>query len=555
MTPTIDMTPQLERLAQAFIETCSPDEDLLPSQWAERYRVVSTEATGATMMWENDFAPYMVEPMDTFHPSCQSDMTIMLKPTQVGASEAMNTLVGWIIHQQRKSILLTQPTVDTMQLYSDTRIKTMIRDTEVLNALVSDNSRDETNQKLFKTFPGGFLRMSGANSVSSLKSIPVPYFLGDEVNEWPLDCEGQGSPLGIGMKRTDRYSERKIWISSTPTVKSKSLITEEYNKSSMGLYEVPCLKCATYQFLDWNHIVYKNREYPAYECDSCNRLIDESEKMDMLRLGKWVHRNPDIWVRRGFMINGLYSPPGFKNNWMNMVREWTESMQDLKKRDKRGLVTFKQSRLAEDVEQSDIEDDEPDVEEIQKRCEVYPELLPNKIRLLTCAIDVQDSWVEAEIFGWGAGRENWSLDWQAFHGSPGVGVNEGVWQQLTLYIEQTWVREDEVVLRPVVTCVDTSGHYTNESYAFVKEKFRLGVVATRGYNMTGKPLITKGQGKTGIRLYMIGTETSKDTIFTHLKVTEPGPGYCHFPNLDKYNDEYFKQLFAEEPKERIRGGS
>ncbi|GJL55837.1 MAG: terminase [Nitrospirales bacterium] len=549
------LTPQIERLRHAFLSTISPDEDLLPSQWAEKYRIVSAEATGAKMAWSNDFAPYLVEPMDTFHPSCPSDMTIVLKPTQVGASEAMNSLIGWIIHQERKSCMMTQPIIDAMELYSDTRIKTMIRDSPVLAELVSENSRDETNRKLFKTFPGGFLRMSGANSATSLKSIPVPYFVGDEVDEWPMDCDGQGSPLGLVMKRTDRYSERKIWLSSTPTVQGKSLISDQYEKSSKGKYHVPCLKCGHYQFLDWNHLVYKNREYPAYECDSCNRLIDESEKMEMLLSGKWVHEFPDQWVRRGFYLNGLYSPIGFKNDWGNMVREWLEAVEDLKKkRSKLGLVTFKQSRLAEAVKPDDLEDDEPDVEEIQARCEDYPERLPKAIKLLTCGIDIQDSWVEAEIMGWGAGRENWSLDWQAFQGSPGVGPQDGVWQQLALYIQETWITEDGRTLRPVVTCVDTRGHYTNESYKFCQQYARLGVVATAGYNTPGKPLISMGSTKKGVRLYLIGTETSKDTIFAHLNVTQPGPGYCHFPKSAQYDDEYFKQLFSEEPKTRVRSG-
>lgn len=49
-------------------------------------------------------------------------------------------------------------------------------------------------------------------------------------------------------------------------------------------------------------------------------------------------------------------------------------------------------------------------------------------------------------------------------------------------------------------------------------------------------------------------ETAKDTVYTHLKVPSPGPGYCHFPKRSEYDEEYFKQLFAEEPKYRIRNG-
>ncbi len=48
------------------------------------------------MSWRNDVAPFMIEVMDTFHPSGSSEITVVQKPVQVAASEAMNTLKGWV---------------------------------------------------------------------------------------------------------------------------------------------------------------------------------------------------------------------------------------------------------------------------------------------------------------------------------------------------------------------------------------------------------------------------------------------------------------------------
>ena len=56
----------------------------------------------------------------------------------------------------------------------------------------------------------------------------------------------------------------------------------------------------------------------------------------------------------------------------------------------------------------------------------------------------------------------------------------------------------------------------------------------------------------GLNLYPVGTDTAKTVIYGRLKVENPGPGYCHFP--DHYPDEYFKQLTAEELVTRyVRG--
>ncbi len=209
-----------------------------------------------------------------------------------------------------------------METYSDLRIKTMIRDTPVLASLISDGSRDETNKKLLKVYPGGFMKFGGANSPASLRSLPVPYLFCDEIDGWPQDCGGEGPPFDLAKKRTDRFPDHKIWMSSTPTVKETSVICDYYERSSQGLYHVPCPHCGGYQALAFDHLIYKNREYPAYECEHCSQLIEEAYKYDMLSAGKWVHRYPDNWKIRGVFLNGLYSPVGWFNTWGNMVDEW-----------------------------------------------------------------------------------------------------------------------------------------------------------------------------------------------------------------------------------------
>lgn len=48
--------------------------------------------------------------------------------------------------------------------------------------------------------------------------------------------------------------------------------------------------------------------------------------------------------------------------------------------------------------------------------------------------------------------------------------------------------------------------------------------------------------KKGVAVWPIGTDTIKSTVFSRLKLIEPGPGYFHFPQID---EEYFEQLTAE----------
>ena len=53
-------------------------------------------------------------------------------------------------------------------------------------------------------------------------------------------------------------------------------------------------------------------------------------------------------------------------------------------------------------------------------------------------------------------------------------------------------------------------------------------------------------GRTVIQI--IGTDSGKDDISNHLKIQEPGPGYCHFPEDTRrgYGEEYYKGLVSSE---------
>ena len=46
-----------------------------------------------------------------------------------------------------------------------------------------------------------------------------------------------------------------------------------------------------------------------------------------------------------------------------------------------------------------------------------------------------------------------------------------------------------------------------------------------------------------VDLYTVGTDQAKSSIYARLKLTRPGPGYCHF-NMD-YTESFFEGLTAE----------
>ncbi|MBK6736209.1 MAG: phage terminase large subunit family protein [bacterium] len=118
-------------------------------------------------------------------------------------------------------------------------------------------------------------------------------------------------------------------------------------------------------------------------------------------------------------------------------------------------------------------------------------------------------------------------------------------------LSATWEREDGLNMRIVQCCIDSAGHRTEAVYRYVKPRQVRGVYATVGRAGVGRPIISapsnrkQGQAPLPVKLFTVGVDEAKGILYSRLKEETPGPGYCHFPEGDGYEQEYFKQLTAE----------
>lgn len=131
-----------------------PLPNLTVSDWADRYRMLSSEASSEPGRWRTDRAPYQREIMNAFTQPRVWKVVVM-SAAQIGKSDIMNNVIGRYSHLAPAPILMIQPTIDMAQDYSKSRIAPMIRDTKVLREIYRDvKSRESGNTILSKLFPG-----------------------------------------------------------------------------------------------------------------------------------------------------------------------------------------------------------------------------------------------------------------------------------------------------------------------------------------------------------------------------------------------------------------
>lgn len=533
-------TTLAELLAQ-MREVLKPPPKMSVSQWADSERKLSAESSAEPGSWDTSRAEYQRGIMDAVSdPNIKT--VVVQSASQIGKSEILVNMIGYHIAHDPAPILVLNPTVTMSQTFSKDRISPCLRDTPSLRGLVKDpRSRDSGNTTLHKVFRNGSLSFAGMNSPASLASRPIRILLVDELDRAPLSAGSEGDPLALAKKRTSTFWNKKNIIVSTPTVKGASRIEAEYEASDKRYYFVPCKACGTFQRLVWTNVIWEENkpESAYYECSNCEEHWTDIERVKAISLGKWEASKPTKLIA-GFHLSGLYSP------WVSL-QEAVEDFIEAKKMPET-LRVFVNTYFGETWE--DVGETVDDYS-LYGRREDYGEPLPNEILVITAGVDTQDDRLEIEILGHTADKQTFSIEFHVISGDPG---GKQIWSDLDELLERTFETKDKRELGIRATCVDSGGHFTTTVYDYCRAREGRRIFAVKGVGGEGKPIAGRPT-KNNLRktkLFPIGTHATKELIFSRLKITEVGPGYCHFP-LD-YDQEYFKQLTAEKIVTRYHKG-
>jgi phage terminase large subunit GpA-like protein len=532
---------------QAFLNGLKPDPDLTVSEWSDLYRMLSNKASAEPGPWRTDRTPYLREIMDCMSANNTTQKVVFMAGAQLGKTEAINNVVGYMIAHAPGPALFVQPTIEMAKRLSKQRLDSLIHETPCLaDKIAPARSRDSGNTMFSKEFPGGILLLTGANSATGLRSAPCRWVLLDEVDAFPSDVEGEGDPCALAERRASTFSRRKIILTSTPTVKDMSRIETEYLASDQRRFFVPCPHCEHKQWLQWKNLQWRDGDpkTTAYVCESCGAHIPEHFKSEMLRKGEWRATSTSEDPRTvGFHLSSLYSPLGWKS-WEEIVIEFLRS-----KNDAPLLKTFVNTVLGETWEEE--VGAKLGAEGLAERAEFYAASeIPRDASIVTAGVDVQDNRVAVGIYAWGAGEECWLISHGEVYGDPASGK---LWEQVDDLVLRDYSREGGGSTRISAVGIDSGGHFTSEVYAYARSRRSDGVFALKGQSVRNKPPIGKPSKvdinykgkvlKNSAEVYPVGSDTIKTTLFGRMKHNEPGPGYIHFHA--EAGLEYFKQLTAE----------
>lgn len=509
----IEKVSWLDKEKQAW----KPPERLTVSEWADKYRIMDSKTSAFPGKWRTDRTPYLREVMDQYN-NPEVEEIVFCCSSQVGKTETLLNIQGYIIDQDPNPALIVYPTLTLAEFASENRIMPMVD----LAPTLKEKYDARASARLELQFNGMYLVLSGANSAASLASRPVRYVLFDEVDKFPAMTGKEADPISLAKERTKTFYNRKHFMTSTPTIELGAIWQELMSCAVVKQYHVPCPHCGHYDTFQLKNIKWpeqlsddpqKVRDVAYYVCAECGGIIEDKYKAEMLRHGEWrpmVYTKDGTWesadypegrIRKvGYHLNAIYSP------WLTFGDVGSQFLNSKDFPEK--LRNFINSWLGEpwrdkaSILKSDIV--------LEKQAGHERGQMPDDALMLTAGVDIQLDHMWYEIRAWGERVTSWLVDY---------GVCE-TWDDLEEILFKRRYRNSQGQEFMVSLAGIDTGYRTDEVYEFCSYYPNVAKPIKGASNRLTAPYnlsrIDKGKFQ-GLMLYNIDTHYFKDFIHGRLR--------------------------------------
>lgn len=258
-----------------------------------------------------------------------SQQIVVRKCAQVGLSEVMvRDVLAFLARNQGLTAIMTQPTRKNALDFSTTRIDDMIKESQLLNAMLDS----KVDSKELKRLGKSYLYVKGTIGAKSAISVPADMLIHDE-----LDF----SDLEIINKYSSRVQHSKFKYFrkfSTPTIPNFG-ISKEFNVSSQKHYLMKCPHCRHWNYPDFfKDVVIDNPKYsdkPLKElshddlayiqptevltlCSHCRKPVNYHDYIDR----KWVAKYEGRAIA-GYQVSPFNTPFQDPYNLLKMMNTYT----------------------------------------------------------------------------------------------------------------------------------------------------------------------------------------------------------------------------------------
>jgi phage terminase large subunit GpA-like protein len=608
-----------------------PPRRVSVADYAAEYRYLLNTGGGYVGRWQHDVVPYLAGPMDALTDRGR-DTVVIVGPGQSAKTSVAENWLFYSVNVNPGKLLWYMQNNDSLEPYVKDRINFGLIDAhpELIKAKLGKASTD--NSLHYKRFITGMVVEFLTATANSLINKSAPWVVGDEIDAWDKSI---GAPKALLDVRRQAYSGSKILLMSHPD-RARGLddadwsdgIMLYYRDSDRATWWWPCPECGAYSSpnpgaVRHMPITYRERDDKGQPlplddvalsarmaCPCCGYAeIADDQRKAMNSAGKWVFAGqtidedgtvsgvPIVTDIAGFWIVGAMSP-FVKGGIAGLVRSRVEAERNYDQNPTSENETTLKGVMAKQwgwpykrrAGQGSI-----DASVLADRAEAIPlGMVPHGVRFITVSIDVQGTWFEVLVRGWGRQGESWvierrkvfkTLDPDGTERQVNPAVRLEDWTALDGLFTDTWPLQGDTARGMRARCVVVDMHgaagVTERAYKTWRRWKGAGLVRHHGFNAEKlqlyNGLLLRGGGSVeASRLVISYPDTAraankaaaagsvpvgrfnpnafKDDLLAQLQRAEVGPDYVHFSAGLKNPEpphEFFEQFLAER---RTSGG-
>ncbi len=474
------------------------------SEYADTHFYMSSESSYTEGKWES--LPFQIGILNAMGNDQITTLNIM-KSARVGYTKMLMANAGYKIEHKKRNVLIYQPRDGAAKTFMKKHVETAIRDMPIWKALapwIGRKHKDSTlEDKVFTN--GKTLMVRGGTAAANYREISTDDVIYDELAGFDESIEHEGNATSLGDTRVELSMFPKSIRGSTPKILGSCQIEKACSESQYQFrFNLPCPHCDELQHLKWGGktepfgIKWQGSDPSTayYVCEHCGCCIENNQLHDMEEHPRavWICDKTGVYTPDFISFfdkdgNDFLTPENISiyiwsayntlNSWAKLVTEFYKA-----KGDKEKLQTFVNTKLGQPWDNDNGERIE--WEDLGRRREMYPNgNMPDWVVYLTAGVDTQDDRYEGRVWGWGAGKECALIDRFILYGDP---ASQVLLDKVALRLNQSYTRNDGIVLNIGTTAWDSGGHYTDTVYSMSKKLGLYRVIPVKGANMYGKPI-------------------------------------------------------------------
>jgi len=565
--------PNIPKLDNLLKETLKPIPDVSITDWCEQNLVLPPEMSSESGAYRLDRTPYLIDIVNCLHPTSPYKEIVFYAGTQLGKTQALICAISYLISNSPANMLFGFSNNDQLKNFVQSRLNPFIdANPNLKSKFITSRKNEKAETVRKKTFAGGSLYFASAEAPASFRSNPCRYVFADEIDSYPLDAKGEGSPIDLARRRTSSFNDigYKIYLCSTTTNKA-SQIKAEYEKTDMRELYFECPECGELQTLEFSRFSWivdgLSVKDVWYECPHCKAKIRNEQKEDLFKTARWMPTNTVETdpQKIGFHLSGLWAPIGWQD-WKSCITTYLEAQRE---NSEEKMTSFYNTILAEPYETSS---DVPKWERLLDRAnhsDYSRGEIPNEVIFLTSFTDVQQERLETTLIGWGKHLRPYVIDHLILlchQGSNTSDPNNAVWDDWdNLFYNNIFTRKDGVRVNLIASGIDRSYNTSSVSQFVDRHNDYSKIIACRGSDYLQSPIsslkkdtpannrtqASKSQHKTrtdGVYYYIeTGVSILKANLYKALKEDDnPDHSKYMFASFGQgMDEEYFRQLTAE----------